>query len=328
LTKGQAAEGLAHASAGTRLLEDSTDDELRALAHWTRIYPLIVMGEMREATERLDELIESTRDHLTWGMDVWDLSAQLWARFMRAGVEAYAGHLGEARALFETALARIREHDERESEGWTLAWMADQAFLAGDAETAVANAQRGVESSVQLGSAYSRVTGSIRLGMALMYAGRSREAVGVLDETLETAHSEGTGFEMLGRAMAFQAEALLREGGATRAEELSREALATAQKVGSAADEVYAQRALAVILLERHGTEAADEVSAALDQAQALCERCAFTTLPGLLLQVRADLARVQGDDAARERHLRDALARYRSTGADLRAAQVEAELA
>ncbi len=328
VSKGDIPQGLVHANEGQRLLAESSDEELRALSIWTRLYPLFIHGGLREAAEQLEEMIERTRDHVSWGLDLWDLSGQLWARFMRGAVEAYAGHLAQARGLLDAALALIREHDERESEGWALGFMADQAYLAGDPDTAVASGQRSVESSVQLGSAYSRASANMRFGMALLLAGRTRESARVLDEAIGIAREEGTALELIGRAIAFRAEAALREGDAARAEELAREAVANTQKSGSVIDEVYAQRALAIVLLERSGAGAADEIGSALDRGAELCERHGLTTLPGILGLVRADLAGAQGDDDAREQHLRSALERFRSTGAEARAAQVEAELA
>ena len=84
--------------------------------------------------------------------------------------------------------------------------------------------------------------------------------------------------------------------------------------------------AAGVVLLERYGADAEDEIGFALDRADELCERHGLTTLPGILLLVRADLASALGDDAAREQHLDTALERFRSTGADARAAQLEAD--
>jgi class 3 adenylate cyclase len=324
VTKGDVARGLEHAEAGAGLLAESSNDELRSLANWTRSYPRLILGELQQAAEDFDQMIENTEGHLDWGIDVWDLCANLWARFMRGAVEVYIGELPEAKRLLDAAIARLREHDERESEGWALGWATDLAYLSGDVDAALALAQRGVESSVQLGSPYSRVHTTLRLGLALLMAEREGEAARVLDDVIDIARKEGTAHEIVGRAVAYRGEAALRLGDEEAAEALARDAVANTQKAGAAIDEVYAQRVLAIVLLARHGAGASDEIRAALDRGQELCEHHGITTLPGLLALVRADLAQAQGDQAGREACLREALERFRSTGAEARAAQVE----
>jgi hypothetical protein len=83
---------------------------------------------------------------------------------------------------------------------------------------------------------------------------------------------------------------------------------------------------MARALLRSDGAAARDAVEAALSSAAELIERTGARTLAPFLCEWRAELAAVLGDDATRDRLLRQAEQLYEEIGAPLHAARLAAQ--
>jgi hypothetical protein len=81
-------------------------------------------------------------------------------------------------------------------------------------------------------------------------------------------------------------------------------------------------------LREIQGVQAASEIEAALAEAEAWLEISGAKSYEPFLCVERAELARLTGDKAARERELREAHRLFLEIGAPIRAEQVAKELA
>jgi hypothetical protein len=81
------------------------------------------------------------------------------------------------------------------------------------------------------------------------------------------------------------------------------------------------------VLLRRDGAAAREPAERALASAAALVERTGATTLSPFLLEWRAELAAVLGDDAAHLQLLGEARALYEQMGAPLQVERVAALL-
>jgi hypothetical protein len=95
-----------------------------------------------------------------------------------------------------------------------------------------------------------------------------------------------------------------------RARALADEAVALARRIGVPIDLVYAERALARVLLAQEGAETG------------------ATGLAPLVMLERAALARLEGDSGSCERILREAKTLFVELGAPLRVQQIDALLA
>jgi hypothetical protein len=62
-TSGKIDEGVRHGIESQRLLRETSDEELRALAPWSGSYPHVVAGQLPRARELLQALLDSTRGH-------------------------------------------------------------------------------------------------------------------------------------------------------------------------------------------------------------------------------------------------------------------------
>jgi hypothetical protein len=76
------------------------------------------------------------------------------------------------------------------------------------------------------------------------------------------------------------------------------------------------------------GAQATREIEAALAEADAWLEMSGAKSCEPFLCVERAELARLNGDDAARQRELREAHRLFLEIGAPIRAEQVARELA
>ena len=80
-------------------------------------------------------------------------------------------------------------------------------------------------------------------------------------------------------------------------------------------------------LRETVGRQATREIEAALAEADAWLEMSGAKSYEPFLYVERAELARLTGDEAARERELREAHRLFTEIGAPIRAAEVAKEL-
>jgi tetratricopeptide (TPR) repeat protein len=327
-TCGRIEEGLRHAIDGERLLRETSDEELRALAPWTAVYPHVCASLFSRARELVQQLIDATRGHPEWGFELWSLSAFSWGHFMRGVIQIYTGELAGAKADIERGIELSRQHGDTESEGWALSWLSELAVVTGDAEAALGPCQRGLEIAEKMGSPYSRTVSNHRLGVALTVAARWPEAIETLEQALAIARERRTGLELEVRLVSWLAEACLGEGDLARARALADEAVALGLRLGVPADLIQAQRTLVHVLFAQEGAAAAPAVCAALDAADRLIDAVGARSLAPLVLLDRAELARLQGDDSGRERALREAKKRFAEIGAALRVQQIDALLA
>ena len=99
------------------------------------------------------------------------------------------------------------------------------------------------------------------------------------------------------------------------------------RKIGARFYESRAQLALAAALLARDGFDAVQAARTALDRCGKLLLETGATSWQPFLHEGRAELARVEGDEASRERELREAHRRYTEMGATENAQRLAREL-
>jgi len=105
------------------------------------------------------------------------------------------------------------------------------------------------------------------------------------------------------------------------------ESIALSRQRGSRIWEFSALLTRMRALREIHGVQAAGEIEAALAEADAWLEMSGAKSYEPFLHVERAELARLLGDEATRERELRKAHRLFTEIGAPIRAAKVAKEL-
>jgi hypothetical protein len=108
---------------------------------------------------------------------------------------------------------------------------------------------------------------------------------------------------------------------------LTAEAISVCRVRGSRLWEFSALLTQSCTLRELHGAQATKEIEAALTEAAAWLEMSGAKSYEPFLHVERAELARLIGDDTARERELREAHRLFVEIGAPIRAAEVAKEL-
>jgi len=328
ISSGKIQAGVRHSLAGQQLLLQTSDEELRALAAWTSIYPHTCAGQFTRARELIQELLDATRGHPEWGFDLWQLSAWAWGHFAQGMIEIFVGNLGTAKAQLERGIELARQHGDTESEGWALSWLSDVAAIAGDAEIGLGPCQRSLEIAQKMGSPYSLAVAYHRLGVSLTVAGRWPEAIETLEHALAIARERRTFLESETRLVSWLAEACLGAADLARARALAEESVELGRRIGVPTDLIQAQRTLAHVLLAQERAAAAPAVRAALDEGQRVIDEIGATSFAPLVLLDRAELARLEGDSSARERALCEAKGLFAALGTPLRVQQIEALLA
>jgi ATP/maltotriose-dependent transcriptional regulator MalT len=198
--------------------------------------------------------------------------------------------------------------------------------LTGDAPRALLHARRGMELVGDATTPLGRVEAFGALGRARLLNGQWREAI----EAVSTAfgsRAEGQLFNEAGELTTL-AEAHLGAGDAARAREAVDRALTLARQGGWRVLEIRGLLVRARVLLAAGGAAAAAEITATLRDALALVETTEAHAFAPFIHIERAALARLTGDDPARERELREAHRQFTEMGAPIRAEQVARQLA
>jgi hypothetical protein len=128
---------------------------------------------------------------------------------------------------------------------------------------------------------------------------------------------------MSGGALAAKAAAHLRLGDRARDLTLTEKAIAVSRRLGSRLYEFSALLTRTRALRETQGRQAATEIEATLAEADAWLEMSGAKSYQPFLHVERAELAHLIGDEAARQRELRDAHRLFTEMGAPIRPAEV-----
>jgi hypothetical protein len=108
---------------------------------------------------------------------------------------------------------------------------------------------------------------------------------------------------------------------------LAKQALLVSRRLGTRLWEYRAQFTRIRALRETQGPEAVSEIENSLAEADAWLEMSGAKSYEPFLHVERAELARLIGDNAARERELREAHRLFTEIGAPIRAAEIAKEL-
>src|SRR5262249_24444697 len=176
------------------------------------------------------------------------------------------------------------------------------------------------------GNPLGRITACRTLGIANVLNGAWHEAL----EVLSTALTIGRELRLRvieGGVLATMAAAQIGLGDCARALTLAGEAIAVCRRLGSRLFEFSALLIRIRALREIRGLQAKAEIDATFAEADAWLEMSGAKSYEPFLHVERAELARLTGDEATRERELREAHRLFTEIGAPIRAAEVAQEI-
>jgi ATP/maltotriose-dependent transcriptional regulator MalT len=225
-----------------------------------------------------------------------------------------------------------REEGNPENLGWARGYLSFLAGLSGELVhaglgTVRAAGREAVEIAESLGSEYSRAIAYMALGTAHLVEGQWSEARSCCETSLEIARDHRTGLEFKADTLVWLARAQLADGDAAGARRTAEEAVVLAREHGQPHFEAMAQLVLARERCTVGEAGAAEEAEAALDRASALVEESGARGLEPQIAEARAQVMRMLGDDAARERELCEAHRLYVEIGATGHAKRLAQEL-
>jgi adenylate cyclase len=315
------------------LIDDSVSPGRATAALVAMDYSSRCLGRFADALEFAERVTKLSEGDPTVGIESLGFSAWGQASHARAESCASLGRLEEARSLVREALQLTRSHDMRDNLIWalvTFAVITDWSGYTGpgrEADEARRNALEGLRIAEQSGSHFMRVWAYRGLGLAHLVHGDMSEAAEVLEQALEVARTEQNGLEREADLLAQLARAYLGQGNTVRAQAAAEQSVACAQRQGARFFECMGQLELARALLAGPGVSASREIEACLDRGLALVAETGGHAMEPQIIEERARLAALRGDDRETSEGLRRAHALYSQIGATAHAERLAKEL-
>ena len=230
-------------------------------------YALFCIGEYAEAVAMLDRAIELAGGDPTFGAGVTIRSPTAFAYAFKGAIVGSMGQLDEARSLTAEGMRLARAAGDTETAGWVHSFECWLAWMRGEPDEAHAHAQQFLESAERIGDAFSRSWAWQWVGWTEGMLGRNQQAVEGINLSLAISRDKRSAVEGEAIRLVALADAHLGLGDPDRARRLVDEALKSVAAGRSQRHlELDAQLALARILLESPGADAADEIEAAGDE--------------------------------------------------------------
>jgi class 3 adenylate cyclase len=315
---------LEHAAAFERVVRAAPDPELRAMAFWPSLAPLMARGDVAAVHARATEQVEWTREHLEWGLRDWGFTIHVGALLELGRAESYGGSLVRAREHLERGVEISRKVGDRVFEGMCSGWIAEIACRAGEPEHGLVLARHYVEHTERFFSGF-RIAAYALLAEILQRTGQSAAAT----ETIEYAGSLPRASE-LQHSYLMRTRARLRlangEVGAARAD--CEHVFARALEVGARIEAVEAAITLSKVLRAQGDPADAARIAELLAAAERLIAETGARNLAPLLWLERAALLARPDEEAERRALLERARDVFLAMGAPGHARQVEAQLA
>jgi class 3 adenylate cyclase/tetratricopeptide (TPR) repeat protein len=307
------------------LADQGGDIALRVGTRVSLALAYYLMGSLGEALAVKERAIELGRGDAKAGGELYGFLPYVFHVLSR-GTDLYeSGRLEEAQQALDQAAELARTLNDVEGMCWTSNTQSVLAWFRGDARAAIGHASRGLRLAESAGTAFNRVWTYLVLGTAQALDGQWQSARQTLEQSLAITRETRVGTLYDAFTLAELSRAFLGLGDGPRARAIAEQAAAV--RDGTRLYAINAYLALAEVLLRIDGAAARDAIERALDTATTLVrETGARGRLPFVIVE-RAELARLQGDEAGRQRDLREAHRLFIEMGAPLRAAQVAAHL-
>ena len=312
------APALAHLQEAVALADASGDVKTRLMTRFHLAQVSTLAGHFEPALATAAATLPLCADW-DFGSDLVGYSPRFGLLYYQAMSLAFLGRFAPARAVAEELLSFARSRDDAFLVAAANIASAPLARLSGDVALALARSTRALELADQLGVAGLRILARLELGRTLVHAREPEAAVPVLEELTALIDETGITRAMAVPARAHLAESLAALGRIAAARACCDAALDAVDGAGWLFGHV-AHVAHARILLATGELPAA---AAALDRAEEITQRSGARALEPTVLDERARLAHLAGDEARAEQLLREAAARCRALGVPRREAQL-----
>jgi adenylate cyclase len=283
-------------------------------------------GRLRECLAVAAEGLQLARGNPDLGTDRMGFTPGLGLSCLRGIALSMTGHPREGGGELDRVIELARTRHQLQPYWFSHALHVFRCEVTGEAATALAHAGESLDYAERAGNPLGRLTANRALGVAYVLNGKWNEALEVLETALTIGRNRRLQTVESG-VIATMAAANLGLGDRARALALAEEALAVNRRRGTRLWEIWGHLIRIRALREARGLQAKADIEAAFVEADAWLEMSGAKSYEPFLRVERAELARLTGDETARERELREAYRLFTEIGAPIRAAEVAKEL-
>jgi class 3 adenylate cyclase/tetratricopeptide (TPR) repeat protein len=306
---------------------DTTGDLLARLdAHAPVAFSLYLAGRLSEGLAACNAALAWTPDRAP-AEGAWHFDPYAFLLATRGQILLDMGRLEEGAKDLERALRLALQNDDVENVAWTLMAQALSATRFGNSRSALDLARRALETAERVGNSLNRALAIHTLGEAQEASRQWPAAVDSMKRALAIMRESGAGRVYEPWTLNYFARALAGAGDHATARARVEEGLGRIRSLPNPKAEAELLLTRALVLSQGEGAGARAEIERDLDRAEALVGETGFGVLEPLLHERRAELARLKGDGAARDRELREAARLYAEMGATGHAERVAGAL-
>jgi class 3 adenylate cyclase/tetratricopeptide (TPR) repeat protein len=305
-----------------RRAEETEDIGLRVAVRYGLSNVYFIAGRFSECLAVAEQGLGLARGDLDLGADRIGLSPSLGLSCNHGVVLSLTGRPPEGAAELDRAYELARTSQQLHVFYLSHAFHVLRCEVTGEAVPALAHGREAVKYAERTGSQASRIFAYRKLGLANVLNRAWHDALEVLEEARAIGRERRLPiFE--GAVLATMAVAHLGIGDRVKALALAEEAIAVCRRLGTRIWEFSPLLTRIRALREIQGVHATREIEAALAEADAWLEMSGAKSYEPFLHVERAELARLTGDEANRERALREAHRLFTEMGATVRAEEI-----
>jgi adenylate cyclase len=276
-----------------------------ALFHW---------GRLSEGLRAIDETLELAGGDLELGAGHHPMSVPNFAWWQKGALLMWMGHPREAASCYERSLAVATERQEHAAASTINVYYGPALEeLTGVSQQAVTRSLRAVEDAERAGSPFFGLFGRLYLGWAQLMHGQVAEALESLLHADHVQRELGIGTVQLNLGQALLAEAHLAAGDAAHARIVANRCIVERD---TWVFELRAHLARSRVLRALDGRAARAAVEASLARADVLLEWSGARAFEPFIVEERARLCDVLGDEKAAAGYVREAQRLFAEVGA------------
>jgi hypothetical protein len=307
LTQGDVRSLLPYGLEALHLAEQTGDPVLIGAVHDGVIWPHALLGNFGAVQEGYMRAAALLRDDPASGTDFYGISPLLSVRNLWLYALVWMGRFGEAEREARRSREVAKQHQQLDILCYMEAGIVFLARLGGNITQPLDHARNAIELAEQIGNAGARVFASWALGMAHGLAEDWSASIATLESGVTLGRGNRAGLFIEPMLLTALAESYVGAGDLELAQARASEALRLAEQRGTRTLEIEAQLAVARARCAE-GVSARPAVEAALERALALIRETGARGFEPQVYLERATLARLSGDEIARDRELREAL--------------------
>jgi class 3 adenylate cyclase/tetratricopeptide (TPR) repeat protein len=296
-----------HAEQAAEAAEALGSPPLALAARAVMATSLHFQGRLREAIAAANHALAQWPGAGDRVAEEFGLSPATYLLGLRGQLHALCGRFADGARDLGRALELARESGDAEALGCVHGFAVQYAWCAGLEDAALAHAQQMLDVAERTGIPLLQVDAYLALGNALEAGGCWNDAADAFERALEIVTARRILLGQRRRVLAGMAEARLGRGEWQRARAMAEPLAASARQSGTLLVELRARLVIARAALQIEGAAAGETVHREVSRGVELVETSDARSFEPELHRVLAELARQEGEDATRRRHLNEA---------------------